>query len=53
MGFLQEQILATIPTYIKTMPPLFVDMSGASPDFTINFNSYNDNQFEYVKFGCR
>jgi len=39
---------ATIPTYIKTMPPLFVDMSGASPDFTINFNSYNDNQFEYV-----
>src|SRR6188768_682203 len=39
---------AIIPTYIKSMPPLFVDMSGASPDFTINFNSYNDNQFEYV-----
>jgi hypothetical protein len=39
---------ATIPNYIKSMPPLFVDMSGASPDFTINFNSYNDNQFEYV-----
>ena len=39
---------AIMPTYIKSMPPLFVDMSGASIDFTINFNSYNDNQFEYV-----
>ena len=39
---------ATIPNYIKSMPSLFVDMSGASTDFTINFNSFNDNQFEYV-----
>ena len=39
---------ATTPTYIKSMPPLFVDMSGTSIDFTIDFNSYNDNQFEYV-----
>jgi len=39
---------ATIPSYIRSMPPLFVDMSGSSPDFTINFNAFNDNQFEYV-----
>lgn len=39
---------AIIPLYIKSMPPLFVDMSGVSIDFTINFNSFNDNQFEYV-----
>lgn len=39
---------AIIPSYIKSMPPLFVDMSGTSIDFTINFNSFNDNQFEYV-----
>jgi len=37
-----------IPAYLKSMPPLWVDMSGASPDFLINFNSYNDNQMEYV-----
>ena len=39
---------ATIPAYIKSMPPLFIDMSGASIDFVINFNAFNDNQFEYV-----
>ena len=39
---------SVIPSGIKTMPPLFVDMSGASTDFLINFNSFNDNQFEYV-----
>jgi hypothetical protein len=39
---------AIIPSYIKSMPPLYVDMTGASIDFTINFNSFNDNQFEYV-----
>ena len=37
-----------IPTYLKSLPPFWVDMSGASPDFFINFNSYNDNQMEYV-----
>lgn len=39
---------AQIPSYLKSLPPFWVDMSGASPDFFINFNSYNDNQFEYV-----
>lgn len=39
---------AVIPSYIESMPPLFVDMIGSSIDFIINFNSYNDNQFEYV-----
>jgi hypothetical protein len=39
---------AIIPSYIKSMPPLFIDMTGSSPDFTISFNSFNDNQFEYV-----
>jgi hypothetical protein len=39
---------ATIPSYILSMPPLFVDMSGTAVDFTINFISYLNNQFEYV-----
>ena len=39
---------STIPAYLKAMPPFWVDMSGASTDFFINFNSYNDNQMEYV-----
>lgn len=39
---------AIIPNYIKSMPPLFIDMTGISPDFTINFSAFNDNQFEYV-----
>lgn len=39
---------AVIPSYIKSMPPIFIDMSGTSTDFLINFNSFNDNQFEYV-----
>jgi hypothetical protein len=39
---------AQIPAYMKSMPPLWIDMSGASTDFFINFNSYNDNQFEYI-----
>ena len=38
---------AAIPSYIKAMPSLFVDMSGSSPDFTINFGSFADNQVEY------
>ncbi len=37
-----------IPANIKAMPPLFIDMSGASPDFLIDFSSYNNNQFEYI-----
>ena len=39
---------AHIPAYLKALPPFFVDMSGTSTDFFINFNTYNDNQFEYV-----
>ena len=39
---------AKIPSYIESMPPFWVDMSGASPDFFIDFNAYNDNQFEYI-----
>jgi hypothetical protein len=39
---------AQIPAYMKSMPPIWIDMSGASTDFFINFNSYNDNQFEYI-----
>ncbi len=37
-----------IPSYLKAMPPLFVDMSGASPDFTIDFNTIPDNSVEYT-----
>jgi hypothetical protein len=36
-----------IPSYLKLMPALFVDMSGSSPDFTVNFNNISDNQVEY------
>jgi len=39
---------AQVPAYMKSMPPLWIDMSGTSTDFFINFNSYNDNQFEYI-----
>jgi len=37
-----------IPTYLKSMPNLPVDMSCGSPDFTINFNSIPDNSIEYL-----
>jgi len=37
-----------VPTYIKSMPSLFVDMMGTSPDFTINFSALQNNQLEYV-----
>ena len=30
------------------MPNLPVDMSGSSPDFTINFNTIADNSLEYL-----
>jgi hypothetical protein len=38
----------TIPSYIKAMPSLPVDMIAPSPDFTINFSAIGDNQIEYV-----
>ena len=37
-----------VPPYIKAMPNLPVDMSGSSPDFTINFNAIADNSLEYI-----
>jgi len=37
-----------IPAYIKSMPNLPIDMSGSSPDFTINFNTISDNSVEYL-----
>lgn len=37
-----------VPPYIKTMPNLPVDMTGSSPDFTINFNAIADNSLEYL-----
>jgi hypothetical protein len=37
-----------MPPYLKTMPNLPVDMSGSSPDFTINFNAIPDNSLEYI-----
>jgi hypothetical protein len=33
---------------IVAMPPLFVDMSASSPDFTINFSTYNSIEIETV-----
>ena len=38
----------TVPPYLKAMPDLPVDMSGSSPDFTINFNAIPDNSLEYI-----
>ena len=38
----------TMPATIKAMPNLFVDMSGSSPDFTINFNTIADNLIEFI-----
>jgi hypothetical protein len=37
----------TIINDIVNMPNLFVDMSGASPDFTINFSGYSSLPIEY------
>jgi len=37
-----------IPSYIKAMPNLPVDMTGSSPDFTINFSAMTDNSVEYI-----
>ena len=37
-----------IPSYLKSMPDLPVDMSCGSPDFTIKFNSIPDNGVEYL-----
>jgi hypothetical protein len=38
----------TLPGTIKSMPSLPVDMSGSSPDFTINFNTISDSEIEFI-----
>ena len=38
----------SMPANIKAMPALPIDMSGSSPDFTINFNSISDNSIEFI-----
>jgi hypothetical protein len=38
----------SIPSYVRSMPNLPVDMSGTSPDFNINFSSIPDNAVEYL-----
>jgi hypothetical protein len=47
-GFIGGTNSNVIPAYIKSMPDLFVDMSGSSPDFTINFNTIADNSVDYI-----
>jgi hypothetical protein len=47
-GLIGGNSSSLIPTYLKNMPTLFVDMTGSSPDFTINFNAIANNQVEYV-----
>ena len=37
-----------IPSYLKSLPNLPVNMSCGSPDFTIDFNSIPDNSIEYL-----
>jgi len=37
-----------MPGNIKSMPDLPINMSGSSPDFTINFNSIPDNSVEFI-----
>jgi len=39
---------SVVPAYIKAMPNLPIDMSGSSPDFTINFNTIADYSLEYL-----
>lgn len=39
---------AGVPSYITTMPPLYIDMLGAAPDFTIDFPSYTTINAESV-----
>jgi hypothetical protein len=40
--------LASVIPAIVSMPPLFVDMSGSSPDFTIDFSGYGSIPIESV-----
>lgn len=38
----------TMPPNVKSMPNLFVNMSGSSPDFTVDFNSIPDKSIEFI-----
>jgi hypothetical protein len=38
----------TVPAELLAMPPLFVDMTGNSPDFTIDFSAYGNLPVEKV-----
>jgi hypothetical protein len=38
----------SMPSYIMSMPVLFVDMAGTSTDFTINFSGYTNAPAEFV-----
>lgn len=39
---------ASLSTDITTMPPLYIDMAGGSPDFTIHFSTYGGLPVEDV-----
>ncbi len=47
-GVIAGQNSTVMPPYIKAMPDLFVDMTGSSPDFTIQFSTLPDNSVEYI-----
>lgn len=47
-GIIAGNSTGSIPSYIKSMPDLFVDMTGSSPDFTIKFSAMADNSVEYI-----
>ena len=47
-GIIAGSSASVIPSYIKAMPDLFVDMNGVSPDFTIKFSAIGDNSVEYI-----
>lgn len=37
-----------LPTYILSLPSLYIDMAGSAPNFTINFSDYSAINPEYV-----
>jgi hypothetical protein len=39
---------SSMSTEIISMPPLYIDMSGTAPDFTINFPGYGSVPLEFV-----
>ncbi|HZI00248.1 MAG TPA: hypothetical protein VEX63_03815, partial [Flavisolibacter sp.] len=47
-AFLGGSSSTTMPAYILSMPSLFVDMAGTTPDYTVNFSSFNNAVLESV-----